>query len=232
MDHELLCHQWLHLSQKLEEYSAKWDEKKWNKFPIKYLSHSYFWFIVCLIQQRCFQEPWGPSVENAARGATQLSTSFSATIPLSCPFPCSHQWLPSPHLSSTLFSAFCASLPSISSASFASSVFFISMFPPTILDPWLIRFSQIFSAVLPSVLVNCVNKALRSLLVPDTAPSDCVSGSLCLVVFCGTIFCFKFFFHCPLLATSLASTLFWCFKFFMPFTRTRFCFNLQQAMQA
>ena len=96
MDHELLCHQWLHLSQKLEEYSAKWDEKKWNKFPIKYLSHSYFWFIVCLIQQRCFQEPWGPSVENAAGGATQLSTSFSATIPLSCPFPCSHQWLPSP----------------------------------------------------------------------------------------------------------------------------------------
>jgi len=56
MDHELLCRQWLHLSQELEGYRAKWDERKWNKFSIKYLSHSYFWFIVCLIQQRCFQE--------------------------------------------------------------------------------------------------------------------------------------------------------------------------------
>ena len=138
-------------------------------------------------------------------------------------------------LSSTLFSAFCTSLPSISSA----SVFLISMFPPTILDPtssavlpWLIRFSQIFSAMLPGALANCVYKALRSLLVPDTVPSDCVSVSLCLVVFCSTVFCFKFFFHCPLLATSLASTLFWCSKFSIPFTRTRFCFNLLQAMQA
>jgi len=110
MDHELLCRQWLHLSQELEGYRTKWDERKWNKFPIKYLSHSYFWFIVCLIQQRCFQEPWGAPVENAAGGATLVSTSFSATISLSCPFPCSYQWLPSP-----------------------ASVFFISMFPPTIL---------------------------------------------------------------------------------------------------
>lgn len=131
--------------------------------------------------------------------------------------------------------------PSTSSASysFVSSVFFTCMFPPTIFDltssavlPSPIHFSHISSAMLPSALANCVNRALRPLLVPNAALPDCVCVFLRLVVLRSTIFCFKFFSSRPLLATPLASTLFRCSKFFTPTARTHFCFNLLQAMQA